>query len=125
MTADRVTPADESDGSVRLMLARRLRRARIDALMSQSQLAVLLHVTQPGLSLYESGDRGIGVDLLWQYARLLNRPLSYFLGDAIGGLLFPRDSEIAQLIEGLEQHREDLAELTAYWHFLQDRRAGR
>ena len=103
------------------LLGQRIRTARRDANMSQGQLATSLSTTQSAISLYEAGQRSVGIDMLLNVARILNRPLHYFLGDD-GDMLYVKDSDIAELIDELEQHPEDLPELLAYWQFLRWRR---
>ncbi len=103
-------------------LGLRIRAARRDAGMSQGQLASALNTTQSAISLYEAGQRSVGIDMLLNVAKILNRPLHYFLGDD-GEMLYVKDSDIAELISELERHPEDLPELLAYWQFLRWRRA--
>jgi transcriptional regulator with XRE-family HTH domain len=103
-------------------LGQRIRTARKDAGMSQGQLASSLNTTQSAISLYEAGQRSVGIDMLLNVAKILNRPLHYFLGDD-GEMLFVADSEIASLIAELEKNPEDLPELMAYWNFLSWRRS--
>ncbi|MEO9254941.1 MAG: helix-turn-helix transcriptional regulator [Tepidiformaceae bacterium] len=102
-------------------LGNRIRTARRDAGMSQGQLATALNTTQSAISLYEAGQRSVGIDMLLNVARILNRPLHYFLGED-GDMLYVKDSDIAALIAELERHPEDLPELLAYWNFLRWRR---
>lgn len=102
-------------------LGNRIRAARRDAAMSQGQLATALNTTQSAISLYEAGQRSVGIDMLLNVARILNRPLHYFLGED-GDMLYVKDSDIASLIAELEHHPEDLPELLAYWNFLRWRR---
>lgn len=102
-------------------LGHRIRIARRDAAMSQGQLANALNTTQSAISLYEAGQRSVGIDMLLNVAKILNRPLHYFLGED-GDMLYVKDSDIAELIAELEQHPEDLPELLAYWQFLRWRR---
>lgn len=103
-------------------LGNRIRAARRDAGMSQGQLATALNTTQSAISLYEAGQRSVGIDMLLNVARILNRPLHYFLGED-GDMLYVKDSDIASLIAELEHHPEDLPELLAYWNFLRWRRS--
>jgi transcriptional regulator with XRE-family HTH domain len=103
-------------------LGQRIRAARRDAGMSQGQLASALSTTQSAISLYEAGQRSVGIDMLLSVARILNRPLHYFLGDD-GDMLYVRDSDIAELINELEKHPEDLPDLLGYWQYLRWRRA--
>ena len=92
--------------------------------MSQGQLATALNTTQSAISLYEAGQRSVGIDMLLNVAKILNRPLHYVLGDD-GDMLYVKDSDIAALIGELEKHPEDMPELLAYWQFLRWRRANR
>lgn len=114
--------AGNGSAPVSATLGQRIRAARRDAGMSQGQLATALSTTQSAISLYEAGQRSVGIDMLLNVARILNRPLHYFLGED-GDMLYVRDSDIAELIGELEKHPEDLPELLAYWQFLRWRRA--
>ena len=105
-------------------LGLRIRIARRDAGMSQGQLAQSLNTTQSAISLYEAGQRSVGIDMLLNVAKILNRPLHYFLGED-GDMLYVKDSDIAELIDELEKHPEDLPELLAFWQFLRWRRASK
>lgn len=102
-------------------LGQRIRAARRDANLSQGQLAASLNTTQSAISLYEAGQRSVGIDMLVNVARILNRPLHYFLGED-GDMLYVKESEIARLISEVEKHPEDIPELLAYWNFLRWRR---
>jgi len=102
-------------------LGQRIRAARRDANLSQGQLAAALNTTQSAISLYEAGQRSVGIDMLVNVARILNRPLHYFLGED-GDMLYVKESEIARLIAEVEKHPEDIPELLAYWNFLRWRR---
>jgi transcriptional regulator with XRE-family HTH domain len=113
--------AGNGSAPVSATLGQRIRAARRDAGMSQGQLAGALNTTQSAISLYEAGQRSVGIDMLLNVARILNRPLHYFLGED-GDMLYVRDSDIAQLIDELEKHPEDLPELLSYWQFLRWRR---
>lgn len=111
----------EGKAPVSASLGNRIRTARRDAGMSQGQLATALNTTQSAISLYEAGQRSVGIDMLLNVARILNRPLHYFLGED-GDMLYVKDSHIAELISELEKHPEDLPELLGYWNFLRWRR---
>ncbi len=113
--------AENGKTPVSSLLGQRIRIARRDANMSQGQLATSLSTTQSAISLYEAGQRSVGIDMLLNVARILNRPLHYFLGED-GDMLYVKDSDIAELIDELEKHPEDLPELLAYWQFLRWRR---
>jgi transcriptional regulator with XRE-family HTH domain len=94
--------SDSGKAPVSAGLGQRIRAARRDANMSQGQLAQELNTTQSAISLYEAGQRSVGIDML-----------------------YVKDSDIAELIGELEKHPEDLPELLAYWQFLRWRRANR
>jgi len=116
--------ARKDDGSVSVAagLGPKIRTARKDAGLSQGQLAESLNTTQSAISLYEAGQRSVGIDMLMNVARILNRPLHYFLGEDGELMLYVRDSEIAGLIKELEKHPDDLPQLLTYWNFLRWRR---
>ncbi len=104
------------------VLGNRIRQARKDAGLSQVRLAQLLNTTQSAISLYEAGQRAVGIDMLLNVARILNRPLHYFLG-AIDEVLYVRDSRIANLADELEKRPQDIEELLEYWEFIRWRNA--
>lgn len=112
---------DTDTPTVSSVLGGRIRAARRDAGMSQAKLAELLSTTQSAISLYEAGQRSVGIDMLLAVARILNRPLHYFLGQD-GETLYVRGGKIGAMIEEIERHPEDIPELLAYWEFLRYRR---
>ena len=99
------------------ILGSRIRQARKDAGLSQVRLAQLLNTTQSAISLYEAGQRAVGIDMLLNVARILNRPLHYFL-NAIDVVLYVRESRIANLAYELEKRPQDIDELLEYWEFI-------
>ncbi len=113
----------DNNGRVRVsaLLGERIRQARRDSGKSQGQLAQSLSTTQSAISLYEAGQRSVGIDMLLNVARILNRPLHYFLGED-GAMLYVRESQIATMVDELERRPEDIPELLAYWEFLRWRR---
>ncbi len=64
--------------NVDIVLGARLRQARIEAGLTQNELAERMGWTQHLISLYESGSRRMHADLLPELARELEKPLSYF-----------------------------------------------
>ena len=104
------------------VLGNRIRQARKDAGLSQVRLAQLLNTTQSAISLYEAGQRAVGIDMLLNVAGILNRPLHYFLS-AIDVVLYVRDSRIANLANELERRPQDIEELLEYWEFIRWRNA--
>lgn len=94
-----------------------MRRTRRDAGLSQAQLAEMLGTTQSAVSLYEAGERGISIDMVLRLSRLLEKPVSYFLG---GDATFKRVHDDAQrsfLLE-VERQPQDLQSLLRYWESL-------
>ncbi len=102
------------------VLGTRIRQARKDAGLSQVRLAQLLNTTQSAISLYEAGQRSVGIDMLLNVARILNRPLHYFLS-AVDVVLYVQDSRIASLVHELERRPQDIDELLEYWEFIRYR----
>lgn len=115
----------EGRRQVSATLGAKIRQARQDAGLSQGQLATALNTTQSAISLYEGGARSVGIDMLLNVARILNRPLRYFLDEDEGDILYVKDSLIAELISDLEAHPEDLPRLAEYWRFLTYQRGQR
>ncbi|HCV00324.1 MAG TPA: hypothetical protein DGL25_03900, partial [Dehalococcoidia bacterium] len=99
------------------ILGGRIRQARKDAGLSQVRMAQLLNTTQSAVSLYEAGQRSVGIDMLLNVAGILNRPLHYFL-NAIDVVLYVQDSRIAKLANALEERPQDIEELLDYWEFV-------
>src|SRR3954454_5869429 len=60
-------------------VARKIRRAREDAGLSQSQLAARLGRTQTAVSYWEAGKRAPGLDDLVELSGALQRDVAYFL----------------------------------------------
>lgn len=121
MSSETTTIVDSEKPAVSGVLGTRIRAARRDAGMSQARLAEMLNTTQSAISLYEAGQRSVGIDMLLAVARILNRPLHYFLGQE-GETIYVRGGRMSEMIEELEQHPEDIPELLAYWEFLRYRR---
>ena len=109
--------SENGKDSTSAVLGHRIREARKDAGLSQVRLAQLLNTTQSAISLCEAGQRAVGIDLLLNMARILNRPLHYFLS-AIDVVLYVRDSRIAKLAYELEKRPQDIEELLTYWEFI-------
>ncbi len=56
----------------------RLREARLDAGLTQVQVARAFRTTQNHISKCERGDRRVDVVELWEFANLYGKPLDYF-----------------------------------------------
>jgi transcriptional regulator with XRE-family HTH domain len=63
-------------------IGKRIQRAREEAGLSQEELASRLGCTQAALSNYELGKRRLYLANIEQIARILNKPLNYFLNDS-------------------------------------------
>lgn len=63
------------------MRYQRIRDMREDRDLTQTQVAALLHMSQPGYSKYESGDNDIPTAILIQLARIYNTSIDYLLGE--------------------------------------------
>ncbi len=114
--------SENGKDSTSAVLGSRIRQARKDAGLSQVRLAQLLNTTQSAISLYEAGQRSVGIDMLLNVARILNRPLHYFLS-AVDVVLYVQDSRIANLVHELERRPQDIDELLEYWEFIRYRNA--
>lgn len=70
--------------------------------MTATELAILADVTASALSLYESGQRSMGVDKLHRIASALRVPLSYFQDEELDAFSdYP--TELYPIIEQLKQ----------------------
>lgn len=58
----------------------RIRTARLRKLMSQKELAELIGVSQSALCYYESGKRGLRIDLAIRICKALDVPLEEIMG---------------------------------------------
>jgi transcriptional regulator with XRE-family HTH domain len=61
------------------LFLRRLREARLEAGLSQVEVAAKLHRPQSFVSKCESGERRVDVVELTEFARLYGKELSYFV----------------------------------------------
>jgi transcriptional regulator with XRE-family HTH domain len=60
-------------------MGKRIQKAREEAGLSQGELASLMGCTQAALSNYELGKRRLYLANLAQLARILNKPINFFL----------------------------------------------
>jgi len=63
-------------------IGRKIQKARDEAGLSQEEMASQLGYTQAALSNYELGKRRLYLANIEQIARILNKPLSFFLEEA-------------------------------------------
>lgn len=104
--------------SIQPFVAARCLEARKGAGINQQTMGELLDTTQSAISLYENGNRGISLDTLLGWARLTNRPLSFFLGEAVGSFDFADDTPVAEMLAEMAANPELVERLVAYWRFL-------
>ena len=95
--------------NMRGVVSARLRQARVDAGLSQEDMADQLGLSQVGYSGIERGRTRIGVDMLLQVCGVLGRPITYFVGGGaveIGGVS-EETQEVVGLMENLSQRERE------------------
>src|SRR3990172_6390114 len=90
------------------LLGTRLKQAREAQEMTQEDLAARLGIHRNTLSRYERGELGISTDLLVTIARLLKRPVSWFLSEETEDEAEAGRSVIPQLIRQLEERYQEM-----------------
>ena len=78
---------------------RRLKEARIDASLTQDELARILDISKSTISMWENGNRIPSIDVVFPLARALKKSPGYFTGGSVqlkGGKGYPspRPTEI-------------------------------
>lgn len=63
--------------------ARRLKEARLEASMTQDQLAKALDVSKSTISMWENGNRIPPIDVVFPLARALKKSPGYFTGGSV------------------------------------------
>ncbi len=96
----------------------RMRKARRDAGLSQGQLAEAMNTTQSAVSLYESGQRGVGLVTADAVCRETGCTLEFLLGMTTTYYTVAKDSPAGELIAFLNQRPETAPGLWDYAHFL-------
>lgn len=109
-------------------IGKRIQKAREESGLSQEGLASAMGITQSALSNYELGKRRLYLANLEQLAKVLGRPLSYFMEEekpAVGETAPQLDStdEVTSEIIGLlsELSHEERAQLLDYMKWRRDR----
>jgi transcriptional regulator with XRE-family HTH domain len=109
-------------------IGKRIQKAREEAGLSQEELASALGITQSALSNYELGKRRLYLANMEQIAKVLERPLSYFMeeegsdGEEASTEQESPDevtAEINRLLPELDQ--EERQELLNYMKWRRDR----
>ena len=62
------------------MVYRRIRDLREDNDLTQSELALILGISQRNYSRYENDDRAIPIDVLWRLADYYSTSVDYLIG---------------------------------------------
>jgi transcriptional regulator with XRE-family HTH domain len=94
----------------------RMRRARLDLGLTQTDVAEQLETSQAAIYRYETGQRPITIDFLAQIAAYFDLPISYFLqqGDGL-------KDQHRELVRWLERHPDDEAVVLATFRSLKNR----
>ena len=62
------------------MKFQRIQDLRVDSDLSQRQLGEILHISQRSYSHYETGSRGIPIEMLIRLADYYDTPIDYLVG---------------------------------------------
>ena len=100
-------------------IGRRLEQARIEANLSQQELADKVGVDRSTISLYESGKRSIGLDVLDRLSCVLGKPLEYFLGIDTG--LSEDEAELLYMYRALSERNKRLIRDIIRIHYDEER----
>ena len=96
-------------------IAARLREAREYLGLSQQEVASALQLARSAVSLIESGQRRVDSVELKAFARLYQRPLTYFTGDEKGSVLSSDVALLAKQVSKLsEKDRDELLRFTEF-----------
>jgi transcriptional regulator with XRE-family HTH domain len=103
----------------RAAMAARLKEAREYVGLSQEEVAQILKIPRPAVSLIENGERKVDALELKRLAELYQRSVDYFTGSTL-----PKASQQVQHLARLSRTAsklkpEDLEELTRFAQFLQ------
>lgn len=92
------------DTTFAMTIAARLRTARERSGLSQKQVADQLHVTPQAYGNWERGARGVPLELLPTFTRVLGRSVAWLLDLDIG--LTQDEDELVTLYRGIRDPRE-------------------
>jgi len=86
-------------------IPQRLRAARIEAGMTQEEVALQVGVSRPAISQYESGTSEISVENILRLSQVLDISVCYLLGVSTGTIsnLPPTVQEVISLMEKMTQ----------------------
>lgn len=80
----------------------RIKRARAERCLSQYELGAMLGLTATAINYYEKGKRKIGIEDLHRLAKILAKPVAYFLSDQDLSVLKQPPTEKAKIINDLK-----------------------
>lgn len=86
---------------------RRLREARLDMRMTQEELGHRLGLSFQAIQKYESGENRLSVGRLVAAAKVLQKPISYFVPDETGSDEKPLSSAEAELVGSFRRIKRD------------------
>ena len=99
----------------------KIREAREDAELSQSELAEELGYSSPtAISLIESGSRRVAIDDLERVAEILERPLDFFLGSETNRV------DVQQALRADKSlNSSDVKQISEYIKFVRSKKPGK
>jgi transcriptional regulator with XRE-family HTH domain len=105
----------------RQLLALRLKEAREYLGLSQDEVAKIVNIARPAISLMEAGQRKVEAMELKRLAELYQRPIDFFTGDSTEPAPLPEEVQhLARTAAKLTD--KDREELLRFAKFLQTRR---
>ena len=81
----------------------RIKKARVERCLSQYDLGAMLGLTATAINYYEKGKRKIGIEDLHRLAKVLAKPVAYFLSDQDLSVLKQPPAEKAEIINDLKE----------------------
>lgn len=91
----------------------RIKHARTKKDMTQDQLADALNTTRHHISLVETGDRGVSLELLIMISNTLKVPISELLADQLTGPENITDTDLHYILLDCNQQEERILTKTA------------
>lgn len=82
--------------TLRMSMAERIRRARVEAGLQQQELADIVGLTRTSISNIERGKQGLSVDMLYNISLQLNTTADVLLRDAINYAEKPVDVDLVR-----------------------------
>jgi transcriptional regulator with XRE-family HTH domain len=110
-------------GDFRGVVSARLRQARMDAGLSQEEMARRLGLTQVGYSGLERGRTPVRMDTLLHICEIVGKPVTFFTGRdtvQVEGLS-PMTQEVAGIMENLPNRKKEA--ILGYARFMAQERA--